>query len=176
MWSRHLPKGSGRFEEVVLPHLNAAYNLARWLTRDDSRAEDAVQEACLKAYSFFDSLRGDSRPWLLTIVRNTCYTMLKKERRGDAKEEFDEQRHEAGAVECNPERLRQRAADHERLHRALEQLPAEYREVLVLREFEDLSYRQIADVTGVPAGTVMSRLSRARQRLQAILLDERREV
>ena len=160
----------------MLPHFGAAYNLARWLTKDESRAEDVVQEAYLRAFSFFDSLRSnDSRPWLLSIVRNTCYKLMCREQAARGRAPFDEDFHEAPPASSNPELLYARSADHELLHRALTELPGEYREVLVLRELEDLSYKQISEATGLPMGTVMSRLSRARQRLQTILLQPRGE-
>jgi RNA polymerase sigma-70 factor, ECF subfamily len=156
-----------RFEQVVLPHLDAAYNLARWLVRSPGDADDVVQEAFLRALRFFDGFRGgDSRAWLLKIVRNTCYSWVRKNRPAELAEEFDETVHGGGkTIENAEERLVSRA-ESERVRKALETLPVAFREVLVLREIEELSYKEISDVTGVPMGTVMSSLSRARQRLR----------
>jgi RNA polymerase sigma-70 factor (ECF subfamily) len=156
-----------RFEQVVLPHLDAAYNLARWLIRSPADAEDVVQEACLRALRFFDGFRGgDSRAWLLKIVRNTCYSWLKKNRPTELSEEFDETVHSSEVLGENAEAKLVSHANSEHVRKALETLPAGFREVLVLREIEELSYKEISDVTGVPMGTVMSSLSRARQRLR----------
>jgi RNA polymerase sigma-70 factor (ECF subfamily) len=171
------PTRRARFARAATPHLAAAYNLARWLTGDDHDAEDVVQEAYLRAYRFFDGFRGeDARPWLLAVVRNTCYTWLKRNRPPAPAAPFDEAIH--GFDESfNPESLLMRAADREALRQALEALPADSREVLVLRELEGLSYKDIAAVAGVPLGTVMSRLARARlllkQRLARRLHEER---
>ena len=157
-----------QYEQTVLVHLDAAYNLARWLTRDDRDAEDVVQEACLRAFQFFDGFHGgNSRAWLLTIVRHTCYTWLRKNRAHEILS-FDD---ELEAVEpgASPEELVLQNADQQLLHKALEELPAEFREVIVLRELEGLSYKEIASIAGVPLGTVMSRLARARKRLQQCL-------
>ncbi len=157
-----------RFQRTLLPHMQAAYNLARYLVRDDHDAEDIVQEAYLRALNFFDSFRGgDGRTWLLTIVRNTCYTWLRRHRRTPA-EPFDEGIHGAEASD-NPESLLLAKADSARVRAALEELPLEYREALVLREMEGLTYHQIAETTGAPLGTVMSRLARGRQKLAQIL-------
>jgi len=148
----------------VMPHFDAAYNLARWLARSPHDAEDIVQESYLRAFTFFDSFRGgDGRAWLFSIVRNTCYTWLRKNRAHDLMTEFDETLH--GTADANPESLQLRRADAESVRDALEKLPAEFREVLVLREMEGLSYKEIADIAGIAIGTVMSRLSRARKRL-----------
>lgn len=156
------------FEQNVLSNLDAAYNLARWLTRDDRDAEDVVQEACLRAFRFFDSFHGgDSRAWLLTIVRHTCYTWLRKNRAHELvtlDEELD-----GVETSLNPEELLLQNADQQLLRKAVEELPIEFREVIILRELEGLSYKEIARVTGVPLGTVMSRLARARKRLQQCL-------
>ena len=163
------PVRTGRFEQAVLPHLDAAYNLARWLTRNDRDAEDVVQEACLRALQFFDGFRGgESRGWLLSIVRNTCYTWLRKNR-APAAEPFDEELHSAAYESESPESAALQNADRRMLQAALEELPVEFREVLVLRELEGLSYAEIAEISGIPAGTVMSRLSRARGRLGQLL-------
>jgi RNA polymerase sigma-70 factor (ECF subfamily) len=159
-----------RFEHAVLPHLDAAYNLARWLTHDAHDAEDLVQEACLRALRSFGGFRGgNARPWLLTIVRNTCYTWIQKNRSRELTTVFDEEIHSGETDECNPETLILRGADVEQLRKALEELPVEYREAIVLRELEGLSYKEIAEVADVPIGTVMSRLARARKRLQQSL-------
>ncbi len=155
-----------RFKQTLLPHLEAAYNLARWLTRNDHDAEDVVQEAYLRALQFFDGFRGgEGRSWLLSIVRNTGYTWLRKNRAARAAEPFDEEIHSAGQDTMSPEKAALENADRRLLETALEELPLEFREVLVLRELEGLSYPEIAEVAGIPAGTVMSRLARARQKL-----------
>jgi RNA polymerase sigma factor (sigma-70 family) len=161
-----------RFEQAILPHLEAAYNLARWLTRRDQDAEDVVQEAYLRAFQFFGSFRGgDGRTWLLTIVRNTCYTWLQKNRLPEQATSFDEEKHsEAATVDDSPEALLLWTEDVEALRDALGELPAEFREVVVLRELEELSYKEIARIAGIPVGTVMSRLARGRERLQQILV------
>jgi RNA polymerase sigma factor (sigma-70 family) len=165
-----------RFEQAILPHLDAAYNLARWLTRNEHDAQDMVQEACLRAFKFFDGFHGvDARAWLLTIVRNTCYTWLKQNRRGQAMTSFDEEIHTIDEDALNPSALALKSGDLEMLKESLEQLPAEFREVIVLRDLEELSYKQIADVITVPLGTVMSRLARARSRLKQILCSRLKE-
>ena len=159
-----------RFEQVMLPHLEAAYNLARWLTRNDHDAEDVVQEAYLRALRFFDGFHGtDARAWLLAVVRNTCYTWLKQNRRPEVAASFDEDLHSPGGDESDPSQLLLKQADRELLRTALEELAIEFREVIVLRELEGLSYKEIAAVADVPLGTVMSRLTRARARLQRCL-------
>jgi RNA polymerase sigma factor (sigma-70 family) len=163
-----------RFEQAVLAHLDAAYNLARWLTRNSHDAEDVVQEAYLRAFKSFGGFRGgDGRPWLLTIVRNTFYTWMQQNRARELSTIFDEEIHEVQSEECDPETLLVRGADVKLLTSALEELPLEYREAIVLRELEGLSYKEIADVAEVPIGTVMSRLARARKRLQHILTSAR---
>jgi RNA polymerase sigma factor (sigma-70 family) len=156
-----------RFEQTILPHLGAAYNLARWLTRSANDADDVVQEAYLRAYQFFDSFHGgDGRAWLLRIVRNTCYTWLEKNRPRQPVAEFDEAQHSASRPALGPEAPLVAGEDRELLRQALAELPDEFREAIVLRELEGLSYKEIAAVTGAPIGTVMSRLARARDRLQ----------
>ena len=158
------------FEQVVLPHLNAAYNLARWLMGNDHDAEDVVQDAFVRALRFFGGFRGgDGRAWLLAIVRNTCYDSLRRHRPQALTDEFDEEIHTAIGESETPETLLFRRADQVMVRRALETLPLSWREVIILREFEGLSYKQIADVAGIRIGTVMSRLARARQRLQQLL-------
>jgi RNA polymerase sigma-70 factor (ECF subfamily) len=168
-----------RFEQVIMPHLDAAYNLARWLTHSDSDAQDVVQEACLRAYKYFDGFEGENpSAWLLAIVRNSCFTWLRRNHPAQevaGSEAIDEQ-DAVGGVEpllsggsrelaSDPEALLITGRDNRRVNALVAQLPAEYREVIVLREIEDLSYREIADVVGIPIGTVMSRLSRARKLL-----------
>jgi len=162
-----------RFEQALLPHLDAAHNLARWLTGNSDDARDVVQDACLRALTFFDGFHGeDGRGWLLTIVRHTSYDFLRRHRRQA------EMLGEAGEAEAAPDRLpdpealQLRQADQRRVREALERLPAEYREVLVLRELEGLSYKQMAQVCEIPMGTVMSRLARARKRLLETLCQE----
>ena len=157
-----------RFEQTILVHLGAAYNLARWLTRDDHDAEDVVQEACLRAFRFFDGYHGgNSRAWLLTIVRHTCYTWLQNNRAHELIA-FDEMLDNADP-RAGPEEIMLQSVDQSTLRKALEALPVEFREVIILRELEELSYKEIAAIAGVPLGTVMSRLARARKRLQANL-------
>ena len=164
------PTTRTRFEDAVLPHLNAAYNLARWLTRNDQDAEDVVQEAYLRAWKFFSSFHGgESRPWLLTIVRRTCYTWLQQNRSSQLTGISDETAERVEAADSNPEKLLLQQLDDRLIRKAIEALPVEFREALILREFEGLSYREIADVADVPLGTVMSRLARARRWLQQIL-------
>lgn len=161
-----------RFELLVVPHMATAYNLARWLTRNDHDADDVVQEAYLRAYRFFDGFHGgDSRAWLLAIVRNTCYTWLQQNRAPSVS--LEESEAEPEATEASPEALVLEAIDHELLHRAIGELPPEFREAIVLREMEGLSYKEIGAVTGVPLGTVMSRLARARDRLEKALTGQR---
>jgi len=165
-----------RFEQAILPHLGAAYNLARWLTRSAHDADDVVQEAYLRAYQFFDGFHGgDGRAWLLRIVRNTCYTWLEKNRPRAPMAQFDEAKHSAGRPAPGPEAPLVAGEDRELLRRALAELPDEFREAIVLRELEGLSYKEIAAVTGAPIGTVMSRLARARERLQEGLAHRRPE-
>jgi RNA polymerase sigma-70 factor, ECF subfamily len=171
-----------RFEEIMLPHLNAAYNLARWLTRNQD-SEDLVQEAYTRAYTFFDTFRGgDARAWLLTIVRNACYTWLQHQRTQELQINVDEEtleRETASRHETrfdDPEVLALRRADRELIDRALSQLPPEFRETIVLREMEDLSYKQIAAIAGIPIGTVMSRLARGRKMLGEIVVGMDRDA
>jgi RNA polymerase sigma-70 factor (ECF subfamily) len=152
----------------VLPHLDAAFNLARWLLRSHADAEDAAQEALLRAYRFFEGFHGgDARAWLLQIVRNTCYTWLDKNRRLKDMTEFNEVVH--GQQSPSPETLAIANNDRGRLYEALQCLPPRYREVIVLRELEGCSYKEIASITAIPIGTVMSTLSRARTQLQLAL-------
>ena len=169
--------GRQRFERLVLPHLDAAYNFARWLTRDDKRAQDVAQEAVLRALRFFGGFRGENaRPWLLSIVRNTYFGTLKALQREELRPDLDDESAESigeAAYELDPSLALERKWDRERVTRALERLPTEFREILVLREMEDLSYKQIAGVAEIPIGTVMSRLSRARRLLaERLALEE----
>jgi RNA polymerase sigma-70 factor (ECF subfamily) len=155
-----------RFTEFVLPHLDAAHNLARYLMRDAYEAEDAVQEAFLRAIRHFGGLRGvDGRAWLLSIVRNVCFTQLRRRRSGGEKVEFDEEIHSEEPELSAPEADLANTIAAESLREGLSHLAAEFREVLVLRELEGLSYKEIAQVAGVPMGTVMSRLARGRKQL-----------
>jgi RNA polymerase sigma-70 factor (ECF subfamily) len=163
---------SPNFEETVLPHLDAAYNLARWLIRNPADADDLVQESCLRALRFFGGFRGgDGRAWLLRIVRNTCYSWAEKNRPANLSDEFDEMAHSSESPRDDAETKLVGEGESERIRTALGTLPVAFREVLVLREIEGLSYKEICDVTGVPMGTVMSSLSRARQRLRKGLGD-----
>lgn len=170
------------FEEIVLPHLDAAFNYARWLTKNDADAQDVVQDAYVRALRFFPSLRGDdARGWLLTIVRNTWYGRFS--RRGpllqsSAADDVANDRLDEG---LDPEALVIQQQAIETVRRALEELPVDFREVIVLRELEGLSYKEIAAVAGIPIGTVMSRLARGRERLLAVLgptraMEARRDV
>jgi len=155
----------GDFERVMLPHLDAAYNLARWLTRNDHDAQDIVQDAMLRAFRFFDGLRGEPKPWLLAIVRNCCFTWLQANRPADTVA-FNEGLAELlPSGDDGPEALAVRNSDREMLNAAIATLTAPFREVLILRELEDLSYKDIARIADVPIGTVMSRLARARRML-----------
>jgi RNA polymerase sigma-70 factor (ECF subfamily) len=161
-----------RFESVVLPHLDAAYALARWLTRNDADAADVVQEAVLRAFRYFDTYRGgDARSWILRVVRRTCYSWLERNRPTDVLPFDDEEVLDDGIVGVpiaagNTEALLQNRSDLRRLDVLIETLPAPLREVVVLRELHELGYREIAEITGVPIGTVMSRLHRARSALR----------
>ncbi|HTG60860.1 MAG TPA: sigma-70 family RNA polymerase sigma factor [Terriglobia bacterium] len=154
------------FERLLLPHLDGAYNLARWITGHDQEAEDLVQEACLRALKSFDGFRGgDGRSWLMTIVRNTCYTWLQQNRSHELTTAFDEQIHNPQHEAPSPEALLLQRADSELVKNGLQELALDFREVLILRELEGLSYKEIATVAGIPIGTVMSRLARGRAQL-----------
>jgi RNA polymerase sigma-70 factor, ECF subfamily len=158
-------KKGADFEETVLPHLNAAYNLARWLTGDDQDAQDVVQEAYLRAFKFFDGYHGgDSRAWLLTIVRNTAYTWLRQNRMHEIPTEFEDELPDTESLSLEGAFLQE--VDYKLLREAIAALPVEYREVIILHELEGLAYKEIAAIANIPMGTVMSRLSRARGRLQ----------
>lgn len=169
--------GQGRFAACVLPHLDAAYNLARWLVRDAHDAQDVVQDALVRALRHFDGFRGgDPRPWLLAIVRNAAFAWLGSRRTGEV--DFADHEHELDAVlamdaaPADPESLAIRRAERQEIDAAIAALPIAFREAVVLRELEELSYRDIARITDVPIGTVMSRLSRARHLLAAALRPE----
>src|SRR5262249_49797085 len=162
--------GSRVFEETVLPHLDAAFNYARWLTRNDAEAEDVVQDACVRAMRFLSSLRDeDARGWFFAIVRNTWYSRASRLAAVTEATPLDNARDEQPDSALDPEKQLLQQHEVARVRTALEQLPADFREVLVLREIEGLSYKEIAAVIRVPIGTVMSRLARARDRLTALL-------
>lgn len=164
------PTRLSEFERQILPHLDAAYSLARFLLRNDQDAEDAVQEASLRAFRFFDSFRGENcRAWFLSIVRNTSFTVLKRSRIEEANVVFDEELHGPQSPPMDPGAALDLARDRQTVRAAIEQLPAEFRETIALRELEGCSYKEIADIAGVPIGTIMSRLARARRQLQMIL-------
>ena len=159
-----------RFEEIVLPHLGPAYNLARWLVHNQHDAEDLVQEAYLRAFKFFSGYYGgDSRAWLLTIVRNTCYTWLQQNRALRLADPIEDKLDEVGLDFADPEMLLLQSVDAQIVRHALQELPIEFREIVVMREMEGLSYKEIANIVDVPIGTVMSRLARGRKRLHALL-------
>jgi RNA polymerase sigma factor (sigma-70 family) len=160
-----------RFEQAVLPHLGAAYNLARWLTRAEHDAEDIVQEAYLRALKSFSGFHGaDGRAWLLAIVRNACYTWLKQKRVREPATVFDETVHSVQSADTPIAVLLQKE-NKQVIREAVEELPVDLREVIVLRELEGMSYKEIAAVAAIPMGTVMSRLARARGRLQSLLVE-----
>ena len=162
------PEEQQRFEQLVLPHIDAAFNLACWLLRNRADAEDVAQEAVLRSYRFFNGFRGgDARAWLLKIVSNTCYSWLGKNSPQGVSVEFDDELH--GEILATPESIAIASDDLERISRALETLPLRYREVFVLRELEGCSYREIAAIMSIPIGTVMSSLSRARHQLRLAL-------
>ena len=165
-----------RFERLVLPHLDSAYNLARWMTRNPTDAEDVAQEALLRAFRFFDGFRGeDGRVWLLAIVRNTYLTWIRRQSpQQQNSTEFDEHLHTDLELSLTPESDVLRRATVEQVRSAIEALPPEYREVILMRELEQMSYKEIAAATESPLGTVMSRLSRARSMLRQLIANERR--
>jgi RNA polymerase sigma-70 factor (ECF subfamily) len=169
------PQDRIRFEQLVLPHLDSAANLARWLLRNRADSDDVVQEAMLRAYRFFDRFHGaDARAWLLQIVRNCCYTWLDKNRPSELMTEFNEEVHHRPSA--TPESLASQADERQQLKLALESLSPRSREVLILRELEGCSYKEIGEITGIPIGTVMSTLSRSRERLQRTLSAAAKEV
>jgi RNA polymerase sigma-70 factor (ECF subfamily) len=158
------------FEALMLPHLDAAYNLAKWLLRNEQDAQDVVQEAFLRAFKSFGGFHGSNgRAWLLTIVRNTSYTLLKKNRVADLTTPFDEEIHASGDESVSAATILERSEDTELIREAMDELPAEFREILTLRHQEDLSYKEIADIAQIAPGTVMSRLARARAKLKECL-------
>jgi RNA polymerase sigma factor (sigma-70 family) len=174
-----------RFRAMVLPHLDSAFNLARWLTRSHQEAEDIVQESYLRAFKSFDGFHGeDGRAWLLGIVRNTFYTWYQQNKARAQNTRFEEELHgahledaaDAQYAEHNPEALLIQKDSRLQLQRALEALSVEFREVMVMRELEDLSYKQIAGIVGIPIGTVMSRLGRGRKQLAEILASTNRDA
>jgi len=151
----------------MLPHLDASHNLAKWLLRNEQDAQDVVQEAFLRAFKSFGGFHGSNgRAWLLTIVRNTSYTLLKKNRVADLTTPFDEEIHLSDEESVNAATILERSEGAELIREAMDELPAEFREILTLRHQEDLSYKEIADIVQIPPGTVMSRLSRARGTLR----------
>ena len=155
------------FEALMLPHLDAAHNLAKWLLCNDQDAQDVVQEAFLRAFRSFGGFHGSNgRAWLLTIVRNTCYTLLKKNRVADLTTPFDEEIYASDEESVTAATILERSEDAELIREAMDELPAEFREILTLRHQEGLSYKEIADIAHIPPGTVMSRLARARVKLK----------
>ncbi len=165
-----------QFEELIMPHLDAAYNLARWLTRNEYDAQDVVQDAFLRAFKFFDGFHGtNSRAWLLSIVRNTSYTWLQKNRKSELNTEFDEELHGPDEVVGDSMAPLLNEGDREMVRQGIEGLAVEFREAIILRELEGMSYKEIAGITQVPVGTVMSRLARARKQLQKLLGERLRQ-
>src|SRR5437667_2550090 len=161
---------STSFEETMLPHIDAAHNLARWLRRNEHDAQDVVQEAYLRAFKSFAGFHGgNGRAWLLTIVRNTSYTLLKKNRAVDLTTTFDEEIHGSGDEVVSPVTILERSDNAELIKEAMDNLPAEFREILTLRHQEGLSYKEIAEIAQIPPGTVMSRLARQRTKLREYL-------
>src|SRR6266567_3408517 len=161
------------FEETMLPHMDAAHNLARWLLRNEQDAQDVVQEAYLRAFKSFAGFHGSNgRAWLLTIVRNTSYTLLKKNRAVDLTTTFDEETHASDRDSVSPAAILERAEDAELMKNAMNELPAEFREILTLRHQEELSYQEIGEMLKIPVGTVMSRLARARAKLREYLASQ----
>ena len=163
---------SARFEEQILVHLDSAYNLARWITRDADMARDAVQDGSLRAFRAFDQMHGPNpKAWFLAVVRNTCIDLLREQRGRAIEEEYDEDQHGNGIAldgsgKMTPEDNAARASDARWLRGCIDALPREYREVIVLRELEELSYKEISTIVDIPIGTVMSRLARGRDLLQ----------
>jgi RNA polymerase sigma-70 factor (ECF subfamily) len=155
------------FEETMLPHLDAAHNLARWLLRNEQDAQDVVQEAYLRAFKSFDGFHGSNgRAWLLTIVRNTSYTFLKKNKAVDLTTPFDDEIHAIGHEWASPATILEHVEDTELMRNAIDKLPAEFQEILILRHQEGLAYKEISDIAQLAPGTVMSRLARARAKLR----------
>jgi RNA polymerase sigma factor (sigma-70 family) len=173
-----LPGNTKRFEAAIMSHLSAAYNLARWLTKNEQDAEDIVQESFIRAFQAQSKFRGgDSRSWLLRIVRNTTYTWLRKNRNPEMAGDSDQELENFHDQQIGPEGLLMRQIEAESLRQAINVLPNEFREVVVLRDLEELSYKEIAFISDVPIGTVMSRLARARKRLAHCLssVEERQQ-
>src|SRR6476660_2573376 len=161
------------FEAAMLPHLDAAHNLARWLLRNEQDAQDIVQEAYLRAFKSFSGFHGSNgRAWLLTIVRNTAYTLLKKNHAVDLTTPFDEEIHASGRESVSPAAILEHAEDAELIKNAMNELPAEFREILTLRHQEELSYQEIGEILKIQVGTVMSRLARARAKLREYLASQ----
>jgi RNA polymerase sigma-70 factor (ECF subfamily) len=157
------------FDAVVLPHLDAAYRLARWLMRDSDDVDDVVQEASLRAFRYFRTfVGGDGRAWFLRIVRNTSYSWRRRHHQAPT-DSFDEEQHSSTRAQSDPETLLVQRDDATLIAQALGRLPDHFHQLLVLRELEGLSYRELSDVIGIPMGTVMSRLSRAREALRTAL-------
>src|SRR5438477_8385049 len=176
VFQRHEEQGEAQehelasFEAMMLPHLDAAHNLAKWLLRNEQDAQDVVQEAFLRAFKSFGGFHGSNgRAWLLAIVRNTSYTLLKKNRAADLTTPFDEEIHASGDESVSAATILERSEDTELIREAMDKLPAEFREILTLRHQEDLSYKEIADIAQIAPGTVMSRLARARAKLKECL-------
>ena len=179
VFQRHERQGAAQehelasFEATMLPHLDAAHNLARWLMRNEQDAQDVVQEAYLRAFKSFSGFHGSNgRGWLLTIVRNTSYTLLKKNRAADLTTTFDEEIHASGRESVSPAAMLEHAEDAELLKNAMNELAAEFREILTLRHQEELSYHEIGEILKIPTGTVMSRLARARTKLREYLTSQ----
>ena len=179
VFQRHEEQGAAQehelvsFEAMMLPHLDAAHNLARWLMRNEQDAQDVVQEAYLRAFKSFGGFHGSNgRAWLLTIVRNTSYTLLKKNRAADLTTTFDEDIHASDRQSVSPATILEHAEDAELIKNAMNNLPAEFREILTLRHQEELSYQEIGEILKIPVGTVMSRLARARAKLREYLTSQ----
>lgn len=169
----------GHFEATVLVHLDAAYNLARWLIDDDAAAQDAVQDACVRALRFFDTVSGPTpKAWFMAVVRNACMDVLRQRRTRGREETYDEETHGSrdGEFTETPERVAIRSAEARTVRQAIAALPPEYREVIVLRELEEMSYKEISTVVNIPIGTVMSRLARGRDVLARRLAPQRTKV
>ena len=179
VFQRHEEQGAAQeheltsFEAMMLPHLDAAHNLARWLMRNEQDAQDVVQEAYLRAFKSFSGFHGSNgRAWLLTIVRNTSYTLLKKNRAADLTTTFEEEIHANVCESASPAIILEHAEDAESIKRAMNELPTEFREILTLRHQEELSYQEIGEILKIPIGTVMSRLARARGKLREYLASQ----
>jgi RNA polymerase sigma factor (sigma-70 family) len=174
-WERDMSHSTppSRFEEVIMPHLAAAYSLARWMTRNPEDAQDIVQEASLRAFRFFSGYHGgNAKAWLLSIVRNTGYTWLRQNRAHDIDTVIDDETFEVAEHAPDPEARLAQSAHQELIRKAMEKIPLEFREIIILRDLEGFSYKEIVEMTGLPMGTVMSRLSRARNRLQKEVMDK----